>query len=101
MKRKHWFIAVLILSLLLLVFSRVFLARSYMRQQIERLAREGYPGYEIYECNYVSFSDSAGFPCITVRARRAGDPTGGYGEGYHYIAVDFPWIPFVSPEHRI
>jgi hypothetical protein len=101
MKRKHWIIAVLILALLLLVSARAFLARSYMQQQIERLARNGYPGYEIYACNYLSFSDYARFPCITLKASRAEDPKVGYGDGYHYIAVDFPWIPFMSPEHRI
>ena len=100
MKRKHWIIAVLILALLLLVCARVFQARSYMQQQIERLAGKGYPGYEIYECSYLSFADFAGFPCITVEARRV-DSEGGHRDGYHYIAVDFPWIPFMTPEHRI
>ena len=100
MKRKHWIIAVVILVLLVLVWARVSQARSYMQQQITRLAGEGYPGYEIYECSYLSFADFAGFPCITVRARRA-DSQHGQRDGYHYIAVDFPWIPFMTPEHRI
>ena len=100
MKRKRWIIAVLIVALLLLVFVRVFQARSYMQQQIERLTRKGYPGYEIYECNYLSFSDYAGFMCITVKARRV-EQSKGYGDGCHYIAVDFPWIPGSAPEHRI
>jgi hypothetical protein len=101
MKRKHWIIGALILPLLVLVSARVLLAKSYMQQQIERLARKGYPGYEIFECDYLRFSDYAGFMCITVKARRKEDPKAGYGDGYHYIEVDFPWIPFMSPEHRI
>jgi hypothetical protein len=101
MKRKHWIIAALILSLLLLICVRVFQAKSYMQQQIDRLAREGLPGYEIYECNYLGFSDDAGFMCITVTARRKVDPKGSYSDGYHYIEVDVPWIPFRLPEHRI
>jgi hypothetical protein len=99
-KRKHWIIAALVIAVLVLVSVRVFQARSYMQQQIERLAREGYPGYEIYECNYLSFADYAGFMCITVKARRM-EQSKGYRDGYHYIAVDFPWIPTSGPEHRI
>ena len=76
MKRKHWIVgslifALLILSWLKLASVRVRLAKSYMQQQIERLARDGYPGYEIYECNYLGFSDfEGGFMCITVTAPR-------------------------------
>jgi hypothetical protein len=101
MKRKHWIVVALSISLLLPVCARVSLAKSYMQLQIEGLARKGYPGYEIYECNYFGLSDYAGFICITVKARRKEDPKGSYGDGYHYIEVDFPWIPFTSPEHRI
>ncbi|HXJ58689.1 MAG TPA: hypothetical protein VNU68_18690 [Verrucomicrobiae bacterium] len=104
MKRKHWIVGSLIFSLLilsLLISVRVRLAKSYMQQQIERLAREGYPGYKIYECNYLGFSDFGGFMCITVTARRKEDPRPGYSDGYHYIEIDFPWISSKRPEHRI
>jgi hypothetical protein len=101
MKRKHWIIAGLTVALLLLVCARVFQARSYMQQQIERLARKGYPGYEIYACNYLGFSDYRSIPCITVKAKRKEDSKGSYGDGYHYIEVDFPWIPFTPTMHRI
>jgi hypothetical protein len=102
MKRKRRIVAVVLIApLLLLIFSRPFQARSYMQRQIERLAREGYTGYVVYKVNYLTFSDYAHFPCITIRARRVEKPKGGVGDGYHYIEVDFPWIPLRTPEHRI
>lgn len=100
-KRKYRIIGTLIFSLVLLVWARGFWARAYMREQIERLARQGSPGYEIFDCNYLSFSDCSGFPCITLKARRTENPKDAYGEEYDSIAVDFPWIPFMAPEHRI
>jgi hypothetical protein len=93
MKRKHWIIGALILSLLLLVCARVSMAKSYMQQQIGRLARTGYPGYKISECDPLRYSDDGRFMCITVKAERVGDS--------HAIEIDFPWNPFTSPVHRI
>ena len=110
MKRKHWIIGTLILigtlSCLLAKFvsARVHLAKSYMQQQIERLDRDGFHGYEIVECNYLGFSDFEGFMCITLTARRKAGPSDssyGRGDGYHYIEVDFPWFSSRRPEHRI
>ena len=100
MKRKHWIIAGLTIVFSVLVCGRVSQARSYMHLQIERLAGEGSPGYEIYAVNYLGFSDYRSIPCITVKAKRK-NPKDSYGDGYHYIEVDFPWIPFMPVMHRI
>jgi len=93
MKRKHWIIAAVVLVLLVLVCARVSQARSYMQQQIDRLARTGYPGYKISGCDPLRYSDDGRFMSITVRAERMGDA--------HIIEIDFPWNPFASPMHRI
>jgi hypothetical protein len=93
MKRKHWIIAALILALLLLVCARMFQARSYMQQQIERLAKEGYSGYKISGCDPLRYSDDGRYMCITIKAQRMGDT--------HIIEIDFPWNPLNSPMHRI
>lgn len=80
---------------------RISQAKSYMQQQMTRLAAEGYSGYDIYRCDYLTLSDYVGFPCITVQARRKEDIAKVYGDGYHYIEIDYPWLPFTTPEHRI
>jgi hypothetical protein len=101
MRRKHWIIAVPILALLLLVCVRVFLARSYMQQEIERVARKGHPGYEISGCYYLRVSDYGGFRCLTIIATRKADPNGSYRVGDPLLAVDFPWLPFRPPKRWI
>lgn len=80
---------------------RVSKAKSYMEQQMTRLEAEGYPGYETSQCDYLSLSDYSKFPCITVQARRKEGAANEYEDGYHYIEIDFPWLPFTTPEHRI
>jgi len=93
MKRKHWIGGGLIVLLLILVCARVSMAKSHMDQQVERLARIGYPGYTICECDYLRYSDDGRYLCIRVKAQRIGDP--------HIIQIDFPWNPFETPQHRI
>ena len=76
-------------------------ANSYMQQQITRLESRGLLGYEIFQTEFFALSDYHNFPCITVKARRKDATAVIYGDGYHYIEIDYPWFPFISPEHRI
>jgi hypothetical protein len=99
--RKRWLFLPALLVALVWIPIRVSNAKSYMEKQMTRLAAEGYPGYEISRCDYLSLSDYAHFPCITVQARRKEAAAHDYGDGFHYIEVDFPWLPFTTPEHRI
>lgn len=80
---------------------RIHEAKSYMQFQIDRLALNGTSGYEIYETDYFSYADYFGFACLTVKARRKDSRPTEYGDGYHYIEIDFPWVPFNTPVHRI
>ena len=93
MKRKPWIIALLVPTLVLLATIRIKQAKAYMQHRIERLTQRGIMGYEIHECHYLSFADYSGFPCITVLARRPNED--------YSISVDFPWIPFMTPETKI
>ncbi len=77
------------------------MARSYMQQQIQRLRMEGKGEYSIYECEYLILSGYVGIG-ITVRAREKTNSPNFYGDGFHYIEIDYPWIPlFYKPTHRI
>lgn len=81
--------------------ARVRMARNYMSTQIERLEREGKGSYVIHGSNFLVFSGYAG-PAITIRAREKESDKVSGGAGYHYIEIDYPWIPFLfAPSHRI
>lgn len=82
-------------------FARVRMARDYMDTQIERLEREGKGAYMINGSYYLVFSSFTG-PAITIRARETEPATISGADGYHYIEIDYPWIPFLfRPSHRI
>jgi hypothetical protein len=76
-------------------------SRHYMDMQIGRLKDKGYDGYMIYEYDYIVFDRHAGV-CITVKARRQETHSSINDDGYHYIEIDYPIIPYLyNPMHRI
>jgi hypothetical protein len=80
---------------------RVTMACAYMRGQVERLAREGLPGYRICAINPLAYSAGRGL-AITVTAKRPEPDNPWLRDGYHYIEIDYPWIPILyEPTHRI
>jgi hypothetical protein len=90
--RKRWLFLAAIFAVLVWVPIRVSDAKTYMHQQMTRLEGEGFPGYEIFRCDWLSVSDYADYPCITVQARRKEDDSNAGGDGYRLHRDRFPVV---------
>jgi hypothetical protein len=81
---------------------RIYQAKTYMNDQIARLSNSGPADYVICDVNYLTMTKRSGSGLsITVTARKK-EVNGTSDDGYHYIEIEYPWIPFLfRPSHRI
>ena len=100
-RRTRWILLIFTTAILTYAVIRVKVARQYMETQIERLERDGKGIYMVQGYEFFKYSSYTG-PAITVRARAPESHRFPDGDEFHYIEIDYPWIPFLfRPTHRI